>query len=90
MKNRLQVVSDHLNQELAPKFLACPGFGKITVIRNTDPLAEYKLSYTEDDKLAFCCTYEVLNGKIENQMHMARDLDLKPIFEIARKYADVQ
>lgn len=90
MKNRLQIVSDHLNQELAPKFLACPGFNEITVIRNTDPLVEYKLSYTEDDKLAFCCTYEVFNGKIENHMHMARDLDLKPIFEIARKYADVQ
>lgn len=90
MQNRLQIVSDHINQELAPKFLACPGFSDITIIRNTDPVAEYKLSYTEDNKLAFCCTYEVFNGKIENHMHMARDLDLKPIFEIARKYADVQ
>lgn len=90
MKNRLQVVSDHLNQELAPKFLACPGFDEITIIRNIDPVVEYKLSYTEDDKLAFCCTYEVFNGKIENHMHMARDLDLKPIFEIARAYAKVK
>ena len=90
MQNRLQIVSDHINQELAPKFLACPGFSDITIIRNTDPVAEYKLSYTEDNKLAFCCTYEVFNSKIENHMHMARDLDLKPIFEIARKYADIQ
>lgn len=90
MQNRLQAVSDHINQELAPKFLACPGFDEITIIRNTDSVAEYKLSYTEDNKLAFGCTYEVFNGKIENHMHMARDLDLKPIFEIARKYADVQ
>ena len=90
MKNRLQIVSDHINQELAPKFLACPGFDEITIIRNTDPVAEYKLSYTEDDQLAFCCMYEVVNGKIENHMHMARDLDLKPIFEIARTYANVK
>ena len=90
MKNRLQIVSDHLNQELAPKFLACPGFDEITIIRNTNPVVEYRLSYTEDDKLAFCCTYEVFNGKIENHMHMARDLDLEPIFEIARTYANVK
>lgn len=90
MKNRLQIVSDHINQKLAPKFLACPGFSDITIIRNTDPVVEYRLSYTEDNKLAFCCTYEVFNGKIENYMHMARDLDLKPIFEIARTYANVK
>lgn len=90
MQNRLQIVSDHINQELAPKFLACPGFDEITIIRNTDPAAEYKLSYTDNNKLAFGCTYEVFNGKIENHMHMARDLDLEPVFEIARKYADVQ
>lgn len=90
MKNRLQIVSDHINQELAPKFLACPGFSDITIIRNTDPVVEYRLSYTEDNKLAFCCTYEVFNDKIENYMHMARDLDLKPIFEIARTYANVK
>lgn len=90
MKNRLQIVSDHLNQELAPKFLACPGFDEITIIRNTNPVVEYKLSYAEDDQLAFCCTYEVFNDKIENHMHMARDLDLEPIFKIARAYAKVK
>ena len=90
MKNRLPIVSDHINHELAPKFLACPGFDEITIIRNTDPVVEYKLSYTEDDNLAFCCTYEVFNGKIKNHMHMARDLDLEPIFEIARAYAKIK
>lgn len=64
MKNRLQIVSDHINQELAPKFLACPGFSDIAIIRNTDPVVEYRLSYTEDNKLAFCCTYEVFNGEM--------------------------
>lgn len=88
-KNKLQIVADHINDELSPKFLACPGFHDITIIRN-DPkhFAEYKLSYMEDNNLAFGCDYEVFNGKIENQMHMARDLDLKPVLDIARKYAD--
>lgn len=88
-KNRLQVVADHINDELSPKFLACPGFHDITIIRN-DPkhFAEYKLSYMEDNNLAFSCDYEVFNGKVESKMHMAHDLDLKPLLDIARKYAD--
>lgn len=88
-KNRLQVVADHINDELSPKFLACPGFHDITIIRN-DPkhFAEYKLSYMKDNNLAFGCDYEVFNGKVEAKMHMARDLDLKPVFDIAHKYAD--
>ena len=88
-KNRLQIVDDHINNELSPKFLACPGFHDITIIRN-DPkhFAEYKLSYMEDNNIAFGCDYEVFNGKIANQMHVARDLDLKPVLDIARKYAD--
>lgn len=90
MKNRLQVVADKINYDLNPKFLACPGFNDITIIRNSNPVAEYKLSYMPDDAIAFSCNYEVFNGKVLNKMHMARDLDLEPIFKIARAYAKVK
>lgn len=90
MKNRLQLVADKINHDLNSKFLACPGFNDITIIRNSEPLVEYKLSYMPDDAIAFVCDYEVFNGKVLDKMHMARDLDLEPIFKIARTYAKVK